>query len=285
MPQSPPATILIPKVPANTMVLWGRPSQVKSYSAYRPGRTEQASAGPGGDSNLAGNSTFGPIGVGLLATLAALVAMGWAWKKARSVRTQIPATVAGIALLFFGAFAFAVGFRVDAGASADLRRERNHWLGVAETVIDETLVERQASTRGFIRALDSRRMIYTSPKWLMVIDFQNDRFVAVPAHHIRRIEVPRPETVPSRLNPTPRLEDPVVSFIPGGQPKFVAPGAGPFSGSGPIRITTDIEQPAEILVQRGDHADLTPADEFIKRVSNGLDPVEHYRQRTNLTTN
>ena len=53
--------------------------------------------------------------------------------------------------------------------------------------------------------------------WLLVIDFEKDRFLAVPARHVRRIEVAAKERSPGRLAGEPRLDDAVVSFVPGGR--------------------------------------------------------------------
>lgn len=280
MPQQTPQLMLIPKPPSNAMVLWGRPSEVKSYTAFAADKTQKAAAGSTGEPDLSG-----PLLVGFLVTAAAILSLGYAWKKARSLRTQVPAAILGIGLLFAGAFAFSVGFRLQAGQTAATKKERDHWLGIAEIVINEILVERQASTRGFLRALDRRHMLYSSPKWLMVIDFHKDRYLAIPAGHVVKIDAPPAGSLPTNLSREPRMEDTVISFIPDGRPQFAAAGAGPFTGLGPVRITTNLVQPAEIYLQRGDQADLSPADEFIKRVAYGLDPVEHFRLRSNLSPN
>ena len=271
VPQTVPDTIVIPKAPPSTMVLWGRPSETKSFAAYvsRP-------------QDSGGLDATGPLLIGAVFVLAALGAYVWAWRRARSTRTGWAAGIGGSMLLAIGAFALAAGSSLEPGQTLAARQEREHWLGVAENVVNDVLVERRASNRGFIRSLDRRRMIYTSPKWLLVMDFERDRFLAVPAQHVRTIDAPKPGMVPSGLAPEPRLDSPVVSFIPGGQPRFPPAGSSPYSGLGPLRIQTDIEQPSEIYLQRADQADLSPPAEFIQRLAAGLDPVEHYRQRSNL---
>ncbi|MBY0374312.1 MAG: hypothetical protein K2Q23_09980 [Bryobacteraceae bacterium] len=197
------------------------------------------------------------------------------------MRTRWAVGIGGFLSLAIGAFALAAGSSLEQGQTVAARQEREHWLGVAENVVNDVLVERRASNRGFIRSLDRRRMIYTSPKWLLVMDFERDRFLAVPAQHVRSIDAPKPGMVPSDLAPEPRLDSPVVSFIPGGQPRFPPAGSSPYTGLGPVRIQTDIDQPSEIYLQRADQADLSPPAEFIERLAAGLDPVEHYRQRSN----